>query len=85
MTVRWTALDLLRSKLNMKVVALVFSSLHEEILLNWRTLQRLRIIPEGFPHVGMKAMSVTATPKQQLDQAIADFSSVFDTEGQLKQ
>ena len=51
------------------VLALVSSSLHEGILLNWHTLQGLRIIPEGFPHVGMKAMSVTATPKQQLDQA----------------
>ena len=33
------------------VVALVSSDLAGEVLLGWRALKRLKIIPEGFPHV----------------------------------
>ena len=32
------------------VLALVTPALQDEILLSWRTLQRLGVIPENFPH-----------------------------------
>ena len=59
------------------VLALASSSIHEEILLNWQTLQRLGIIPKNFPHIGISAKTVIASPKQQLEQAIANHGSVF--------
>ena len=66
------------------VLALVTSSLREEILLSWRTLQRLGIIREDFPHVVIKAKSVSMTPKERLKCLMEEHSSVFEVGEELK-
>ena len=43
-----------------EVVALVSSDLDDEVLLGWRALQRLKIIPENFPHVMESASTKSA-------------------------
>ena len=42
------------------VLALVTPSLNQEILLSWRTLQRLGVIPMDFPNVADKAVRAKA-------------------------
>ena len=66
------------------VLALVTSSLHEEILLSWRTLQPLGIIPEDFPHVVIKAKSVSMAHKESLKCLMVEQSSVFDVGEELR-
>ena len=46
------------------VLALVTLALQDEILLSWRTLQRLGIIPEDFPH---RACTTKAMPKVKIE------------------
>ena len=46
------------------VLALVTPALQDEILLSWRTLQRLGVIPEDFPHC---ACTTKAMPKVKIE------------------
>ena len=57
------------------VLALVTPSLNQEILLSWRTLQRLGIILKDFPNVAVKAVraeAVVMSPRERLLQTMAD-------------
>ena len=47
---------------SMEVVALVSSSITNEVLLSWHTLKKIGVIPEDFPHVGVKAAAVSMLP-----------------------
>jgi hypothetical protein len=47
---------------SMEVVALVSSSITNEVLLSWHTLKKIGVIPDDFPHVGVKAAAVTMLP-----------------------
>ena len=83
----------------MEVVALVSLSINTEVLLSWHTLQELGVIPEGFPHVSVKAAAVTVVPvvhtgggaaktmqgaRDAITRMIGEFSSVFYYEGHLR-
>ena len=75
-----------------KVSALVSPNLDDDVLLGWRALQRLKIIPENFPNV-MKAEEIVWTacvkntepekvpktdPKAGIEKAMAKFPTVFE-------
>ena len=46
-----------------EVMALVSKSITNECLLGWRALQRLKILPENFPHAIVKAVKADQTSK----------------------
>ena len=54
-----------------EVLALVSSDLADEILIGWRALQRLNIIPENFPHVIRSASASSAESDQTVRSASA--------------
>ena len=58
-----------------EVVALVSSDLDDEVLLGWRAVQRLKIIPEIFPHV-MESASTKIAESDKIVQS----ACVKDTE-----
>ena len=81
------------------MVALVSSSIKSKVLLCWRTLKRLGIIPKDFPRAS--AAVVNASPvvidghtkresvetegvKDAVAQMMEEFGSVFCEEGQLQ-
>jgi hypothetical protein len=83
-----------------EVVALVSSSIKSKVLLCWRTLQKLGVIPKDFPRA--RAAAVNASPvvvgahtkgefveteqgvKDAVAQMMEEFGSVFCEEGQLQ-
>ena len=75
-----------------EVVALVSSSISNEVLLSWHTLKEIGVIPIGFPNIGMKAAAKTILPVvwdvlgtlNAVNQMIEEFNSVFDNEGHLR-
>ena len=52
-----------------EVMALVSSDLDDEVLLGWRALQRLHIIPENFPQVMESASTKSAEPDKVVRSA----------------
>ena len=67
-------------------------NLDDDVLLGWRALQRLKIIPENFPNV-MKAEEIVRTacvkntesekvpktdPKAEIEKTMAEFPTVFE-------
>ena len=71
------------------VRALVSHDLENEILLGWRSLQRLRIIPEDFPKpiTCRKTTSKTTqeqVPNENFEALMEEFDEVFKVDGALK-
>ena len=73
------------------VSALVSSSIQNEVLLSWKALVELGIIPNSFPHVEARAAGVSTSTPMTLEMAVASvktmigsFDDVFDTEGTLR-
>jgi hypothetical protein len=65
------------------VSALVSSSIQDEILLSWKELVNLGVIPTSFPHVKAEAKSVTYSPPvegaaSKTKSMIDSFDDVFD-------
>ena len=50
------------------VLALVSSSIQEEILLSWQVMQRLGVISKDFPHIGVRACGVRSSGDEALAQ-----------------
>ena len=67
------------------VAALVSSDLQDEILIGWRTLQRLGIISQNFPHVAKvcKALNDSNVPdsRTKIEDLMSEFPSVFEEPG----
>ena len=51
------------------VLALVTPALQNEILLSWRTLQRLGVIPDDFPHCSRPKMSTEIHSKAVIEES----------------
>ena len=69
------------------VRALVSRDLVDEILLGWRALQRLQIIPEGFPKptTCRKTISVSrCDSKITIEVLMEEFSDIFKVDGDLR-
>ena len=73
------------------VSALVSSSIQDEILLSWKALVELGVIPDSFPHVEARAAGASASNPMTLEMALAGvktmiltFDDVFDEEGTLR-
>jgi hypothetical protein len=73
---------------NIKVEALVSSSIEGEVLLSWQVLQKLGVINNSFPNVEIKAAVVSTTTqstdicnerdaKSRLTKMIKEFDWVF--------
>ena len=60
------------------VLALVTPSLRKEILLSWRALQQLGIIPKDFPNRIAKVKAVSATPQKQWPRGILQKISAYE-------
>ena len=80
-----------------EVMALVSKSITNECLLGWRALQRLKILPENFPHAIVKAvkadedgkeetkMKTGIEPGKEIQEMVdGEYSDVFYTSGELK-
>ena len=80
-----------------EVIALVSSTLTEEVLLSWQILKKLGIIPDDFPEPEARAAVLTASSesnikaisngkeaREAVTQLIEEFGSVFDEEGPLR-
>ena len=74
------------------VAALVSSDLTNEVLLGWKALKRLKIIPDNFPHVseickvqnvGAEAAAVDLgpDPRANIEKAMEAFPEVFEEPG----
>ena len=81
-----------------EVQSLVSSDLKDDILVGWRTLQRLGILHENFPHVikstqcnfaqcsciKCHATKCEQNPKLRIEEVINEYSEVFEVDGPLK-
>ena len=66
-----------------KVSALVSPDLEDDVLLGWRGLQRLKIIPDNFPNPMkteeiVRAACVKTDPKAEIEKTMEKFPKVFD-------
>merc|ERR1712223_1958238 len=75
------------------VRALVSRDLEDEILLGWRSLQRLQIIPEDFPRPITRGTTVSKTTvgverasnmAETFEALMEEFAEIFKVEGTLK-
>ena len=73
------------------VSALVSSSIQDKVLLSWRALVELGVIPSTFPHVEERVAGVTASNPMVQDKAesnvkamITTFDDVFDEGGTMR-
>ena len=70
------------------ILALVSNDLSQEILLGWRALQRLEVIPEDFPKPIRCRLtvsgSVSDSSSKKVEDLMKDFSDIFTIDGALK-
>ena len=61
--------------------ALVTDDLQENLLISWKDLQRMHILPEDFPHVMQQSANAlhTSSP-ESLDDLLSEFQDVFNEE-----
>ena len=76
-----------------EVVALVSSSIADEVLLSWQDLQKLGVIDPDFPNIGARAAVVSVgydtvrmeqEAREVVTRMVEEFGSVFDEEGPLR-
>ena len=67
------------------VMALVSHDLKDQILLNWRSLWRLQIIPENFPKPAACLKTVSSPPGEvTIESLMKEFDDLFKIDGDLK-